>query len=108
MGKTEDDNRIEQATTRLLVAVKAARLSVGLSVGQLADKMHVSPSLLSMVLNRQRQPGLDFLRGILTAWPHMQHEVMRWLLDTRSKEAVTCPEEPVDMLPPPHPPRAGS
>ncbi len=77
---------------KMLQQVDSRRISLGLSVRQLAFQLSVPPSLLSMALNRHRNPSKQFT-GTLKKWlqapakglsEHRPTELLRQFIADRS------------------------
>ena len=74
-------SRIAQADVRRLVRVlHDLQRKQDLTMEDMALRLGVSKSMLTMVYGGRRTPGRRFLQGVLKACPHLRDEVYLFLL----------------------------
>jgi len=69
-------------------ALEKKRVDEGLKRTQLAKRLDVSDTFLTMVGNGKREPGVKLLRQIVTKYPDLQAEVLTYLRDSCFPEEV--------------------
>ena len=78
----------ERRYVRQLVRVlRGLQRDEQLTIEDMARRLGISPSMLGMVYNGQRNPGRRFLQGVLRTYPHLRGEVYLFLLQDR-RESV--------------------
>jgi len=63
---------------QLLTEIKVAMVKANIGNGELADKLSQHPGHVSQVLNGHRDPGAEFLRGIVIIFPALRADVLSY------------------------------
>ena len=63
----------------LIHAIEQKQEIDGLNLGEMAEKLRIAQSYLSMVYAGHRVPGRKFLAGVLKAYPELADEVALFL-----------------------------
>jgi transcriptional regulator with XRE-family HTH domain len=75
------DVRARKRSIRRLVRVlRGLQRDEQLTFEDMALRLGISASMLSMVYRGRRNPGAKFLRGVVRAYPHLRNEVHLFLL----------------------------
>lgn len=73
------------AVTDLIEKLKAKQGDM--SDTDFAEKLGMSRTMLALVYNGQRQPGLEFLKAVIKAFPDLQLDVYKLMSDSEEKVA---------------------
>jgi transcriptional regulator with XRE-family HTH domain len=70
----------KRSIRRLVRMLRGLQRDEDLTLEDMALRLGISFSMLSMVYKGRRSPGPKFLRGVLRAYPHLRNEVHLFLL----------------------------